>query len=72
MTPDEQYIDSLMEHMLPSEEYTQENANKIMQWIQSHLNKDGKIKEITDSTYGRILWDVRNKTMRPDYRTIIK
>lgn len=72
VTPDEQYIDSLMEHMLPSEEYTQENANKIMQWIQSHLNKDGQIKEITDSTYGRILWDVRNKTIRPDYRTIIK
>lgn len=46
VTPDEQYIDSLMEHMLPSEEYTQENANKIMQWIQSHLNKDGQIKEI--------------------------
>lgn len=72
VTPDEQYIDSLMEHMLPSEEYTQENANKIMQWIQSHLNKDGQIKEITDSTYGRILWDVRHKTIRPDYRTIIK
>ena len=65
-------IDFLMEHMLPSEEHTQENANKIMQWIQSHLNKDGQIKEITDSTYGRILWDVRNKTIRPDYRTIIK
>ena len=61
-----------MEHMLPSEEYTQENANKIMQWIQSHLSKDGQIKEITDSTYGRILWDVRYKTIRPDYRTIIK
>ena len=72
VTPDEHYIDFLMEHMLPSEEHTQENANKIMQWIQSHLNKDGQIKEITDSTYGRILWDVRNKTIRPDYRTIIK
>ena len=35
------------------------------------LNEDGQIKEVTHSAYGRILWDVRNQTVRPDYRTVI-
>ena len=71
VTPDEQYIDFLMEHMLPSEEHTLENVHKITDWIHTHLNEDGQIKEVTHSAYGRILWDVRNKTVRPDYRTVI-
>lgn len=71
ITPDEQYIDFLMEHMLPSEEHTLENVHKITDWVHTHLNEDGQIKEVTHSAYGRILWDVRNKTVRPDYRTVI-
>ena len=71
VTPDEQYIDFLMEHMLPSEEHTLENVHKITDWVHTHLNEDGQIKEVTHSAYGRILWDVRNKTVRPDYRTVI-
>ena len=58
--------------MLPSEEHTQENASKISNWIQSHLNENGQIKEITHTAYGTILWDVREKAMRPDYGTITK
>ena len=72
VTPDELYVDFLMEHMLPSEEHTQENASKISNWIQSHLNENGQIKEITHTAYGTILWDVREKAMRPDYGTITK
>lgn len=71
VTPDEQYIDFLMEHMLPSEEHTLENVHKITEWFHAHLNEDGQIKEVTHSAYGRILWDIRNKTVRPDYRTVI-
>lgn len=62
--PDEEYADFVMEHMLPSEENTKENAKKILSWLQAHVYEDGKIQEITDSSYGRILWDVRRKTER--------
>ena len=62
--PDEEYAHFVMEHMLPSEENTKENAKKILSWLQAHVNEDGKIQEITDSSYGRILWDVRRKTER--------
>lgn len=62
--PDEEYADFVMEHMLPSEENTKENAKKILSWLQAHVNEDGKIQEITDSSYGRVLWDVRRKTER--------
>ena len=53
--PDEQYIDFLTEHMLPSEEHTLENVHKITEWVHAHLNEDGQIKEVTHSAYGRIL-----------------
>lgn len=72
VTPDEEYVDFLLEYMLPSEEQTTENAVKITNWLHSHLNEEGQIKEITYSAYGRILWDVRNKTIRPDYGSITK
>ncbi len=67
VTPDEEYVDFVMEHMLPPEENTKENAKKILGWLQAHTNEDGLVIEVSDSSYGRILWDVRNKTQRPDY-----
>lgn len=70
ISPDEQYVEFLMEHMLPEEEITAEHAAKIQAWLQVHTNEDGFVQEITDSSYGRILWDVRNKTERPDYRKL--
>ena len=72
VTPDELYIDFLMEHMLPSEEHTQENAAKISNWVNTHLNEDGQIKEVTHTAYATVLWDVREKTVRPDYGTMMK
>lgn len=68
VTPDEEYVEFIMEHMLPSEEHTKENGKKILDWLQAHLNEDGLVKEVTTSSYGRILWDVRCKAERPDYR----
>ena len=70
VNPDEEYTTFIIEHMLPREERTKENADKIQKWLQSHLNEDGLIKEVSDTSYGRILWDVRRKTERPDYRTM--
>ncbi len=68
ISPDEEYVDFLMEQMLPTEEHSEANAKKIMEWLNAHVNEDGLIKEVIESSYGRILWDVRNKTERPDYR----
>lgn len=72
VTPDELYIDFLMEHMLPSEEHTQENAAKISNWVNTHLNENGQIKEVTYTSYATVLWAVREKTVRPDYGTMMK
>lgn len=66
--PDEEYAEFMMEHMLPAEEMTKENAERILNWLKKHQNEDGLVREISDSAYGRILWDVRNRVDRPDYR----
>ncbi len=65
--PDEKYVDFLMEHMLPQKEITTANAKKIQTWLQAHQNQDGKILDVRDTTYGRLLWDVRNPVKRPAY-----
>ena len=69
ITPDEEYVEFVMEHMLPSKEITKENAGKILNWLLDHQNEEGKVLEISDSSYGRILWDVRNRTERSGYGT---
>lgn len=66
-SPDEEYVDFLMEQLLPPEEVTKENAEKIQNWLFARRNEEGLIREVIDSSYVRILWDVRNRTERPDY-----
>lgn len=65
--PNEEYVDYLMEHMLPQKEITTANAKKIYDWLLRHQDQDGKILDESDSTYGRLLWDVRNPIKRPSY-----
>lgn len=68
VTPDEEYLDFLMEHMLPQEEITKAHADKIRTWLQRHQNQDGQLLEVSNSTYGRLLWDVRNPAERSEYQ----
>jgi len=68
ITPDDEYVEFVMEHALSPAEATTENADKISAWLHAHANQEGQILEISDASYGRILWDVRTKTERPDYR----
>lgn len=70
ITPGEEYVAFIMEHMLPEYEQTDRNAAKILSWLKSHADEDGHLLEITDSSYGTILWNIRNKTERPDYRIL--
>ena len=67
---DEEYARSVMDHLLPMEAQNEENAAKILAWLQAHQNEEGLVQEVTEVTYGRILWDVRNRVDRPDYRSM--
>lgn len=70
ITPDEEYAEFLMEHMLPEKECSKDKVKSILLWLKRHTDKEGFVKEVTDYSYGKILWDVRCKTQRPDYRFI--
>lgn len=64
---DEEYARSAMEHMLPKEEVSKEQLERIHTWLLEHANEKGEIKEVIDYCYGRIVWDVRQKAIRPTY-----
>lgn len=64
---DEEYARSAMEHMLSKEEATEEQFERILKWLQNHANEAGELREVTDYCYGRIVWDVRRKALRPNY-----
>lgn len=68
--PDMEYVEFVMEHTLEKAECTKENGEKILSWLQKHANGEGILTEVIDSCYGRILWDVRDQTQRPDYRSM--
>lgn len=65
--PDEVCAEYLMEQMLPEQEQTMGNADKIQNWLLSHQNEEGLVREVADASYGRILWDVQKRTRRPEY-----
>ena len=58
IVPDDEYLDFLMEKMLLPDERTAANRNAVMTWLTAHTGKDGMITEVTDSCYGRLLWEV--------------
>lgn len=66
--PDESYTEMLMRQLMPSEEWNKENEQRIWKWLQDHMNSDGAVEEQKDTCYGRILWDVRKRDERPDYK----
>lgn len=68
--PDEEYVEFVMEHMLPETECTKENGERILSWLRKHADDSGIVTEVIDTCYGRILWDTRHQTERPDYRSM--
>ena len=62
--PSEEYANYLMQHILPTEEHTVENKQRIEEWMNSNTEADGQLSDVGDTWYGRILWDVRIKTDR--------
>ena len=63
--PDEGYVDAFMDHMLQPKERTAQNKARISEWLKAHADSTGAIHEVSETWYGRILWDVRAKTERP-------
>ena len=61
IVPDEEYLDFLMEKMFLPDDRTDANRNAVMTWLTDHTETDGTITEITDSCYGRLLWEVTNQ-----------
>lgn len=59
--PDEEYVEYIMEHMLPPEERTTEHTERILTWMKQHADEDGTLLESSDSCYGTILWNVKQK-----------
>lgn len=68
VSPEPDYAGIFMEHMLPPQERTRENEERICNWMRAHSDADGLVTEVSDIWYGRLLWDVREKTERPAYR----
>jgi len=68
--PGADYVNLLMEHMLSSQERTRENEAKIWDWIHANADGEGMLTQISDTCYGRTVWDVRIRTERPDYRSM--
>ena len=54
----------MVRQLLPPEDQTEENLSKIMDWLRSQSDVQDRLMEISEVTYGRLLWDVRGKTER--------
>lgn len=63
VSPTEDYAAMMMEQILPAQEQTPQNQARILKWLEDHADKDGLITEIGRACYGRILWDVRLRSV---------
>ncbi len=70
--PDEAYAAYVMEHTLGPEEQTKDHAARILRWFQDHAAPDGYLTEVSESVYGRILWNVQEHEERPDYHSVLE
>ena len=62
--PERERAELLVRQLLPAEEHTPENKERVYAWLQSNAD-NGRLTEASDVLYGRLLWDVREKTERP-------
>ena len=59
--PDGEYVEFVMEHALTPEEQTMENAARVLRWLEKNTDQEGMVREVTDSCYGTVFWDVRRR-----------
>lgn len=65
--PDNEFVEHIMEHMLEEDEQTEENKEKILNWLKDNCDENGKILDNSSNTYATIIWDTRNKATRCQY-----
>lgn len=63
----EDYARHFMDMLLPESERTGENLRRITDYLERRAGADGCLDEVSDTCYGRVLWDVRSRTDRPEY-----
>ena len=56
-----------MDMLLPESERTGENLRRITDYLERRAGADSCLDEVSDTCYGRVLWDVRSRTDRPEY-----
>ena len=57
----------LLEQLLPSEERGEKETEALYRWLQENAGEDGTVLRHSETCYGRVVWDVRRRTDRPDY-----
>lgn len=70
LIPDREYAEFMAEHISYNGQTNAGDTEKILRWLKAHADEKGFIKEVTEACYGRILWNINDKTERPDYRAI--
>ncbi len=67
IAPGPERVQLFMEQMLDPAQRNDENAALIAKWLDTHANADGLVKEASDVWFGRILWNVNERTARASY-----
>jgi len=67
VSPDLDYARILMERALSPDECTPKSEKLILEWLQAHTDQNSRVSEVRNICYGRLLWDVREKTARQSY-----
>ena len=57
----------LLEQLLPLEEQGSKETEALYRWLQENAGEDGTVLQRSETCYGRVVWDVRRRTERPDY-----
>ncbi len=65
--PGQRRVQLFMEQMLEPDERNTESMGLIERWLHDNADPDGFVKEVSDVWFGRILWDVDEKTTRASY-----
>lgn len=65
--PDDNYAQRFLRHMLSPQERTLENEKRIVQWLKAYRDTHGTVTEMQDVWFGRVLWNVNEKTARKSY-----
>lgn len=59
--PSEEYANHIMSRILPPHLRTKTNRSRILMWLMSHKNEEGKLVKVTKSKYAAVIWSENEK-----------